>query len=88
MEQENQSTPEETDIEQNGGTSQNAGQDIGNGDNQECGTLGRNSGNEQSPNESLDDRENTEEINGTSEDERSDASELDIDEGTGNPGLG
>ncbi|WP_157255317.1 hypothetical protein [Pedobacter sp. Leaf216] len=47
MVQENQSTPEETEIGQDGGTEQNAGQDIGNDDTQESGTLGGQSGNEQ-----------------------------------------
>lgn len=94
MEQENQSTPQETEIGQDGGTEQNAGQDIGNEETQENGTLGGDSDSEQAPDQSSDGTENIEgidessETDGSSEDAQSDPSELDIDESTGNPGLG
>jgi hypothetical protein len=91
MVQENQSTPQETEIGQDGGTEQNARQEIGNEETQENGTLEGDSDNEQSPDESSDDTEDIEGIEGTdesSEDEQSDTSELDIDESTRNPGLG
>ena len=88
MEQEDQSTPQETEIGQNGGTDQNSGQDIGNEETQENNTLGGDSGNEQSPDQSSEDTENIEGTDGSSEDEQTDSSALDIDESTGNPGLG
>ena len=94
MEQEDQSTSQETEIGQDGGTEQNAGQDIGNEETQENGTLGGDSDSEQAPDQSSDGTENIEgidessETDGSSEDAQSDTSELDIDESTGNPGLG
>jgi hypothetical protein len=87
MEQEDQSTPQETEIGQDGGTDQNSGQDIGNEETQENNTLEGDSVNEQSPDQSGD-TEDIEGTDGSSEDEQPDPSELDIDESTGNPGLG
>lgn len=88
MEQEDQSTPQETEIGQDGGTDQNSGQDIGNEETQENNTLGGDSGNEQSPGQSSGDTEDIEGTDGSSENEQPDPSELDIDESTGSPGLG
>ena len=88
MEQEDQSTSQETEIGQDGGTDQNSGRDIGNEETQENNTLGGDSDNEQSPEQSSGDTENAEGTDGSSEDEQPDPSELDIDESTGNPGLG
>ena len=88
MEQEDQSTPQEAQIGQDGGTDQNSGQDIGNEETQENNTLRGDSGNEQSPGQSSGDTEDIKGTDGSSEDEQPDPSELDIDESTGNPGLG
>jgi len=87
MVQENQSTPKETEIGQEGGTGQNSGQDIGNQETRENSTPEGES-DEQSPDGPSEDTENIEGPDGSSEDEQTDASELDIDESTGNPGLG
>ena len=88
MEQEDQSTPQETEIGQDGGTDQNSGQDIGNEETQENNTLWGDSSSEQSPDQSSGNIEDIEGREGSSEDEQPDPSELDIDESTGNPGLG
>jgi len=94
MVQENQSTPEEKEIGQDGATEQNSGQDIGKEGTRENSIPEGDSDHEQAPGQSSDDTENIEgtgessQKDGSSEDEQSDISEMDIDESTGNPGLG
>jgi hypothetical protein len=88
MVQENQSNPQETEIGQDGVTEQNEEQKIGHEETRENGILEGDSDNEQSPDESSNEKETIEGTDESSEDEQSETSELDIDESTGNPGLG